>query len=221
MTKNCTVKIVLADHNDILRLGMSALINSFKNHRILFDVTNGKELTQQMSASKCPDIAILNINMPVMDGCKTAAWIRKNFPTVKILALSMDDREESIIKMIRSGANGYLLKDTASEELHTSLTSLMKNGYYYSETIRIDMLNNLKKESERRADDNLPKINDRENEFLRLACSELTYKEIASKMFVAPRTVDGYREALFEKLNVKNRVGLVLYAIKHNKVQVV
>jgi len=83
------------------------------------------------------------------------------------------------------------------------------------------MLNNLKKESERRADDNLPKINDRENEFLRLACSELTYKEIASKMFVAPRTVDGYREALFEKLNVKNRVGLVLYAIKHNKVQVV
>ncbi|MBA3705069.1 MAG: response regulator transcription factor [Bacteroidetes bacterium] len=222
MKKEAEIKVIIVDDHKLFRKGMAGLLGNFKNCKVISEANNGEELAQQISAANCPDIVILDINMPVMDGYETAAWLKKNFPKVKILALSMNDSEEAIIKMLRAGANGYILKDAEPEELHIALEELTNKGFYHSDMVSGALLNNIYKESDTTIKNNeLPELNERENEFLKFACTELTYKEIADKMFVAPRTVDGYREALFEKLNVKNRVGLVLYAIKHKKVKVV
>ena len=215
------VKITIVDDHKLFRKGMVGLMNNFKNCKVVCEANHGEELTRLISSSACPDIVILDINMPVMDGYETAVWLKKNFPQIKILALSMNDSEESIIKMLRAGANGYILKDVDPDELENAINELVLKGFYHSDMVSEALLNNMNAVSGtvmggREASG----LNDRESEFLRLACTELTYKEIAEKMGVAPRTVDGYREVLFEKLDVKNRVGLVLYAIKNKKIQV-
>ena len=221
MPKQEEVKIIIVDDHKLFRKGMVGLINNFKNYKVVCEANNGEELTRQISASIRPDIIILDINMPVMDGYETALWLKKNFPKVKILALSMNDSEESIIKMLRAGANGYILKDAEPHELENALTEVMQKGFYHSDMVSGVLINSMHKGSDITSmNQDSIQLNDREIEFLKLACTELTYKEIADKMFVAPRTVDGYRETLFEKLDVKNRVGLVLYAIKHKKVKV-
>ncbi len=221
MQKEEEIKVVIVDDHKLFRKGMAGLLGNFKNCNVLYEANNGEELTRHISAKNCPDIVILDINMPVMDGYETATWLKKNFPKMKILALSMNDSEEAIIKMLRAGANGYILKDAEPEELQMALKEVMNKGFYHSDMVSGALINNINKETDNALKNKeLPQLNERENEFLKLACTELTYKEIADKMFVAPRTVDGYREALFEKLNVKNRVGLVLYAIKHKKVKI-
>ena len=162
-----------------------------------------------------PDIALIDINMPVMDGHKTAIWIRENHYNINILALSMYDDENSIIKMFKAGAKGYILKDCDPSELKTALHSLVTKGFYYSEMITGKLIHTINTLDEKEIQSKkMDKLNEREIAFLKLVCTEYTYKEIADKMFVGTRSVDGYRDALFEKLDVKSRVGLVMFAIK-------
>lgn len=192
------------------------MINNFSGFQVIWEANNGLEFIQQLKTSNAPDIVLLDINMPEMDGYETAIWIKQERPQIKVLALSMYDDEDAIIKMLRYGARGYILKDAEPQELKTALHELVKKGYYYSELVTGTLLHSIHKEAEdiNKHNPDAVKLNDRETEFLKLACSELTYKEIADKMCLAPRTIDGYREALFEKLHVKNRIGLVLYALK-------
>jgi DNA-binding NarL/FixJ family response regulator len=150
-----------------------------------------------------------------MDGFETAAWLKNNHPQIKVLALSMNDNETAIIKMIRLGARGYILKDIDPTELTLALQSVISKGFYYSEMITgklIHAVNNI--DNPNNSVISFLLLNDRDIEFLKLICTEMTYKEIADKMNVSPRTVDGYRDILFEKLDVKTRVGLVMYAVK-------
>ena len=175
---------------------------------------------EQLNPTNLPDIVLMDINMPGKDGFETTLWLKQNYPFVKVLALSMYDNEQSIIRMLKNGAKGYILKDTDPREFKTALDSVFSKGYYYSELVAgklIHAVNNLDKSDhgiQSRA------LNDREIEFIRLACTEMTYKEIADRMFLSPRTIDGYRDALFEKLNIKTRVGLVMFAIKNGIVNV-
>ncbi len=151
-----------------------------------------------------------------MDGYETALWLKKNYPLIKVLSLSMYDNENAIIRMFKAGAKGYILKDCDPSELRTALDSVNNKGFYYSELVTGRLIHTINQMDD--ADNNtanLVQLSDREIEFLKLICSELTYKEIADKMFLSPRTIDGYRDALFEKLNAKTRVGLVMYAIKN------
>jgi two-component system, NarL family, invasion response regulator UvrY len=163
---------------------------------------------------------LLDINMPVMDGYETAQWLKQHYPAIKIMALSMYDQETSVIRMFRHGAKGYILKDTHPKILKEALETLRLKGFYFSEEISgklVSSLNSMDSE-----DNNLQIIlglQDREIEFLKFACTEFTYKEIADKMGVSPRTVDGYRDILFEKLNVRTRQGLVMFALKNAIVQ--
>jgi DNA-binding NarL/FixJ family response regulator len=151
-----------------------------------------------------------------MDGYETAQWLKKNHPSVKVLALSMYDNENAIIRMLKSGAKGYILKDSDPAELHTAIEALMKKGFHYSDQVSGKLIHAINMmEGEDSGLKKLVHLSDREVEFLKFTCSELTYKEIADKMSVSPRTIDGYRDALFEKLEVKTRVGLVMYAIKN------
>jgi len=168
-----------------------------------------------------PDIVLLDINMPEMDGYETAQWLKQHHPDVKVLALSMYDNETSIIRMLKSGARGYILKDSEPGELKAALRALEEKGFYYSDLVSGKLMHAINKmEDENGNLKNIVPLNERETDFLTYACTELTYKEIAEKMFLSPRTIDGYRDALFEKLNVKTRVGLVMYAIKNGIVRI-
>ncbi|MEP6727456.1 MAG: response regulator transcription factor [Bacteroidota bacterium] len=210
------IKVVLVDDHVLLRNGLASLVNSFGNYKVLFEANNGKDFTERLTPASTPDIVLLDINMPEMDGYETALWLKKNYPLVKVLALSMYDNENAIIRMFKAGAKGYILKDCEPSELRAALDSVNDKGFYYSEMVTGRLIHTINKlDDEDNYTKNLIQLNDREMEFLKLACSELTYKEIADKMFLSPRTIDGYRDALFEKLNVKTRVGLVMYAIKN------
>lgn len=212
--------IALVDDHSLLRKGLAQLVESL-GFTVVSESDNGKEFIRQLDDNKLPDIVLLDINMPEMDGYETAQWIKANQPGIKILALSMYDNETSIIRMLKCGARGYILKDAEPAELRTAIDDVMNKGFHYSDLVSgklLHAINNLEDGNGNLK--NLVQLNARETDFLKWACTELTYKEIADKMFVSPRTIDGYRDALFEKLQLKTRVGLVMYAIKHGIVTV-
>jgi two-component system, NarL family, invasion response regulator UvrY len=208
--------IVLVDDHVLLRTGLANLINSFGEFIVLFQSDNGKQFMSQLNLDNLPDIVLLDINMPEMDGYETASWLKQNHPQIKILALSMYDNDGAIIRMLKNGARGYVLKDIEPKELKAALVSVWEKGYYYSEMITGKLIHNINNQEDlQHRIKNSADLNDRETEFLKWVCTEKTYKEIADAMYLSPRTIDGYRDGLFEKLRVKTRVGLVMYAIKN------
>ena len=209
--------IALVDDHTMFRKGLAVLINLFPGYQVLIDVSNGREFIDQLDSDHLPDIVLLDIHMPVMDGYATAAWIRANHPGIRVLALSTMDSDTTIIKMIHQGARGYILKDADPKELQIAFEEILAKGYYYNELLTRKVIQSIHQSSSDSSA--FPKLTDRETEFLKHACSEKNYQQIADEMFVSERTVDGYRESLFKKFNVGNRVGLVLYAIKNQLVQ--
>lgn len=211
-------QVVVTDDHTLMRNALARLITSFENYSVIFEASNGKELIEKMQQNLIPDIILLDINMPEMDGFETAKWLTKNFPQIKVLALSMQSDESSIIRMLRLGAKGYLMKNVEPDELHLALESVIKKDFYLSETVSGKVISGLHQDYHQPMEPVM--LVDKEKDFLRLVCTELTYKDIAEKMFVSPRTVDDYRNTLFEKLKVHSRMGLAMYAIKNKLVEV-
>lgn len=212
------IPLAIVDDHKLFRDGLAELINGFSSYEVIIEADNGEDFIQQLNAGRLPHIVLLDINMKQMDGFETAAWLKDHHPDIIILALSMYENENSIIRMLRLGARGYVLKDIRKQELEQALSSLATKGYYYTELVTgklIHAINNLNEVKPGPSLKDLVSLNPREMEFLKFACSELTYKDIADKMCLSIHTIDGYRDALFEKLNVKSRVGLVIYAIKN------
>ena len=207
------IQVAVADDHSLLRKALAQLINSFPNYSVVFEADNGKELKEMIGKHIIPDIILLDVNMPDIDGFESAQWLYKNYPQIKVLALSMYSDENTIIKMLRLGAKGYLLKNADPDELKEALDSVLKKDFYLSEYISGKIISGLHKSADQPQEP--VTLTDKEKEFLRWICSEMTYKDIAAKMFVSPRTIDDYRNNLFDKLKVRTRVGLVLYAIKH------
>jgi two-component system invasion response regulator UvrY len=215
------IRVALVDDHNLFRKGIAELINGFTGYSVQWEASHGGELIDKLAPNDSPDIVLLDVNMPEMNGYETALWLKQHHPTTLILALSMYDTEEAIIRMLKSGARGYLLKDAEPAELKAALHNLATKGFYYSDLVSGTLVSSIHKgEQGSKAQAGIELLNDREVQFLKLACTELTYKEIADQMCLAARTIDGYREALFEKLEVKSRVGLVVYAIKHGIVSV-
>lgn len=216
--KNRKVSVAIADDHSLLRKALANLVNTFDVYSVVIEADNGKDLRTKILKEGIPDIVMLDVNMPEMDGFETTQWLYKNYPQVKILALSMLSDERTIIKMFRLGAKGYLLKNTDPEELKDALDSLMNKNVYLSEYVSGKLISGLHHDSDQPLKELV--LNEREREFLRWACTELSYKEIAEKMFISPRTADEYRQILFNKLKVHSRVGLVMYAIKNGIVEI-
>lgn len=214
------IKIALVDDHSLLRNGLSSLVESLGN-TVLFEADNGREFQKKLDSDNLPDIVLMDINMPEMDGFETTEWLKQNHPEVKVLALSMYDNETSIIRMLKCGAKGYILKDSEPAELKEAILALMSKGFYYSDLVSGKLMHAINNMDDKTDDlKSLVPLNDRETTFLKYTCTELTYKEIADKMFVSHRTIDGYRDTLFEKLKLKTRVGLVMYAIKNGIVNI-
>jgi two-component system, NarL family, invasion response regulator UvrY len=207
------IQVAIADDHTLLRKALAKLVNSFDNYAVLFEADNGKEIKKKINEHLVPDLILLDVNMPEMDGFETASWLNKNYPKIKVLALSMFSDERTIIRMLRQGARGYIMKNIDPEELKKALDSVVSKNFYLSDEISGKIISGLHKDADRMEEPIT--LSQREREFLKWICTEITYKDIAAKMFVSPRTVDEYRSNLFEKLKVKTRVGLVMYAIRN------
>jgi len=208
------INIAIADDHQLFLKSLTILLESFPNFSIAFDALNGESLLTKLASAKIlPDIILLDVNMPVMDGAKTAAAIAEKYPLIKLVALSMKDDDVSVINMIKAGCCAYLLKDMHPDELEKALNEVYTKGYYNADISNINYRRLILKTREEAIN-----FTEKERAFLKLACSDLTYKQIASEMGLSERTIDGYREALFEKLNVQSRVGMVLEALRRNLV---
>lgn len=207
-------KVAITDDHLLIAKAISTIVEGFAGFEVLYEVENGKALQERFRSHKhTPDIVLLDISMPVMDGFATAAWLKLEHPEVLVMALSVQDDDESLVKMIKAGARGYLHKNVHPAELEKALEALVKKGMYYPDWATSRVFSVLAKPDEKESETGIA-VSDREKEFLQYACTELTYKEIGEKMFCSPRTVESYRDSLFEKLGVKTRVALALYAVK-------
>jgi DNA-binding NarL/FixJ family response regulator len=207
--ENKKIYIAIVDDHTLFRSGVAALMAEFDELEVLFEAENGEQLQQALAKHKAPDVVLMDINMPVMDGYASAKWMKQHYPKTRILALSMFEDDKAVIQMLKCGAGGYVLKESRPRELLEAIKTIHQKGAYLNEMVSGKLLRSV-------ADtDDLPDISKKELEFLKLCCSELTYKEMADQLFVSPRTVDNYRESLFLKLNLKSRTGLVLYAIQN------
>lgn len=215
-------KIAIVDDHLLFAESLEGLINNFKDFEVEYVLNNGQELIDKLSTQdNLPDIVLLDINMPVMDGVQTMYWLKKKHFQLNVLALSMDEEEETIIKMLSYGAKGYLLKDIHPKELQHALNEVISKGFYYTDKVNDSLIKSLNSSEEQIGQDlEFVKLNNRESTFLELACTDKTYKEIADIMFISPKTVDGYRDSLFKKFKVGNRIGLVLFALKHELVKI-
>jgi len=207
------IQVAVVDDHTLLRTALAKLIDSFDDYAVYFEAENGEELKKIINKKVIPEIVLLDVNMPGMNGYETAEWLYKHYPQVKVLALSMLSDDHAIIRMLKSGAKGYIMKSADPDELLLALNSVMEKNFYLSEYISGKIIGGLNRNMDV-PEDPLP-LTEKEKEFLRLVCSDLSYKEIAEKMFVSQRRVDDHRDALFEKLKLRSRVGLVLYAIKN------
>ncbi|GAC1454373.1 MAG: response regulator transcription factor [Chitinophagaceae bacterium] len=209
------VKIALADDHVLLRNALARLISGFDNCKVSLEVANGRELITVLKANDLPDVILLDLNMPVMDGFETAAWLRDHYPSIRILMLTMYDSDQALIRLLQSGVKGFLKKDIHPSELNFAIRAVGQTGFYYSQQISGKMANLFRNSNGNTMALDRAMLTSREIVFLKLASSDLTYKEIAMQRKLNPRAVDSLRDHLFEKLEIKSRVGLAMYAIRH------
>lgn len=209
--------VVIVDDHSLFAQSLKGLIDSFEDFNVLYHASNGQELIEKITTiSNKPDIILMDVNMPVLNGIETTAWLKKNNIDVKVLALSMDDDEKLILEIIKNGARGYLLKDIHPNELKTALYELIEDGIYYTKQVSKVLQKSIDKPNPKKK----KFLSENEEKLLTLVCSDKTYKDIAKEMNLSPKTVDSHRDSLFRKTEVKSRVGLVLYAIKNGYYQV-
>ncbi|MCA6439356.1 MAG: response regulator [Sediminibacterium sp.] len=209
-------KIALVDDHLLLRNGLAVVINSYQGYRVVFEAGNGIEFIQKLKENELPDIVLLDISMPYMNGYETAEWMKKNYPAIKVLVLSMLDDERSVIRMLQFGARGFITKGSDPNELKIALDTLSKKDMYFNQLLYQNLVGNIRNQLAEPLDDSiiLMGLKEKEKDFLRRTCSDKSLKEIAADMYLSPRTIDDYRDNLFEKLQVTSRTGLVLFAIR-------
>jgi DNA-binding NarL/FixJ family response regulator len=214
------IKLGIVDDHKIFRNGLKATLEDCGDFELVLEASNGKELIGLLT-DKTPDVILMDIKMPEMDGIQTATHVHQHFKDIRILALSMFNEDKYIVDMMKAGASGYLLKNAEPEEIIEAVSTVYNKGFYFNEHLSITLIKQLVGNDQA---DNIPNnrtdLNEREIEVLKLVCQECSNQEIADKIFLSVRTVEGYRARLFEKTGSKNLVGLVIYAIKRGIINV-
>lgn len=207
MTK---IKVAIVDDHKILRDGLKALLQCIEDVEVIFEAANGKEFIDQIDTLK-PDLAIVDINMPIMSGDEAIAIAKQKDPNLKIIVLSMN-RDEQFFKTLNNlGVDGYIIKESDYEELEHAINTVLKGGKYFSQELLLGLVNNKKTEIK-------IELSQREQEVLNYLCKGLSANEIAEKMFISPRTVEKYRSDLLLRTESANSISLVVFAIKNGLV---
>jgi len=213
--QNLKYKVMLADDHVLLRHALATLINSFEEFEVIAMADDGAMVLELLETGNIPDLLILDLNMPKINGYDTAKHLLTHYPKINILVLTMYDSEISLIRLLQVGVKGFLKKDVDPFEMKKAMLIVSESQFYYSNH-NMDRLSAMVRQKKSK-EDILQKrlLNETEIEFLRLSSSDMTYKEIATIMKMTPRKIDHYRDNLFDKLDVKSRVGLAMYTIKN------
>lgn len=209
------IKIAIADDYKIFREGLKVGLSADDSLEVMLEADNGEELLKGLE-NNSPDVIIMDLKMPIMDGMEATKEVRKKFPSIKVLVVSMYEDDKFIIHLMENGANGYLLKNAEPDEIRRSIYSVYENGYYFNDLVNKALLkklvlkNNLKPSFNQNID-----LTEREQEVLKMICEEKTAAEIAKEIFLSPRSVEGIRQRLIEKIGVRNTAGLVMFAVKN------
>lgn len=216
-----SIKLAIADDHKIFREGLKAILEDQPSFQIIIEAGNGRDLIGFLE-SKTPDVVLMDIKMPVMDGMQATAYLHEHFPGVKVLALSMYHEDKYIVDMMKAGASGYILKNAEPREIAEAIATVHAKEFYFNERLSVTLVKQLVGERVGIRDDGQKNIelNERETEILALICEEYTNLEIAEKLFLSVRTVEGYRTRLFEKIGAKNVAGLVIFAIKRGIISI-
>jgi DNA-binding NarL/FixJ family response regulator len=210
------INLGLVDDHQLFSKSLEMMLASFKGFSVVVDARNGLELQNKIaSLDVLPDILLIDVNMPIMNGVQTATWMKENYPGIKLAALSMNDNDQSIIDMFKAGCCAYLFKDTHPDDFELALNQIYHKGHYNSDHHQLNyskLVAGLESEAVH--------LTEKEKEFLTLACSDKTYRQVAVVMKLSERTVDGYRESLFKKFNVQSRTGMALEAIRRGFVKI-
>ena len=212
------IKIAIADDYKIFREGLKVGLSADENFEVIFEADNGEDLLKALETAT-PDVIIMDLKMPIMDGMEATKEVRKKYPAIKVLVVTMYDDDKFIIHLMENGANGYLLKNTEPDEIRKSIYCVHENGYYFNDVVNKALLkklvlkNNLKPSFNQNVE-----LTERELEVLKLICEEKTAAEIAKDIFLSPRSVEGIRQRLIEKIGVRNTAGLVMFAVKNSMV---
>ena len=207
------IPIIIVDDHILFSQALKGLVNKFEGYQVIAQLKNGQELIDYFVEKKeSPAIILMDVNMPIINGVDATKWITEFHPKVKVLALTMIDDESVIINMICAGASGFLLKDIHPNTLLEALNKVMTDGVYYTDRVTKALINATTHKS--------IELKERELIFLKHACSDMSYQQIADKMCLSYKTIDGYRESIFDKFNVSSRIGMVLYALKEKMVEI-
>ena len=209
-----TIEIALVDDHVLIRAGLSQIINKNEGLKVVLEASNGAEMLALLKETRV-DVALLDIDMPVLDGKATLELLLKNHPNIKVIMLTVHQHDSFIVNMMEAGAHGYLLKDTEPEEVILAIRTVMDDGLYFNDRVSRALLGKLSKPQSVHIELIGNSLNQRELDILALICKEKTTREIGDELFLSPKTIEGYRKSLLEKTGAKNVAGLVLYAIKH------
>ena len=212
--ENKIIQIAVVDDHTLFRQGISSLLSENDDIKIVFDAANGAVMKEKIARHPLPQVVLMDITMPLVNGYEATRWLKQNHPSVKVLALSMFEEDEPIIKMLNSGAGGYVLKESNASDLIHAIKTIAEHDYFLNNMVSGKLLRSIQDDIQAAAPAN--ELTANELKFLEFCCSELTYKEIADKMCLSPHTIDNYREALFNRFEIKSRTGLVLFALKNN-----
>lgn len=226
--KRTPIKIAIVDDHNLFRKGLMTLIDladKQQRYLVVFEAESGQDMIRKLDKKALPDILLLDIDMPDMDGYEAVAWLRNHFPQISVLVVSMVDTEEAVVRMIKLGVKGYLSKDIEVHDVHDALKAISEKGYHYTDFLTGKLVESLVNEVSPANNlsavaNDKPILNENERKFIEFVCSEMTYDQIAEKMFLSPKTIDGYRQTMFNRFKVKTRVGLVLYAIRTGLVDI-
>ncbi|QHI35498.1 Oxygen regulatory protein NreC [Kordia antarctica] len=216
------IKIAIADDEALFRAGISFILTRIKNFEIVFEAENGADLLEKLkTASSLPDVVLMDLKMPLLNGVESTKILQKEYPEIKVIAVTSYDGKSFITNMIDVGASSYLLKNTSPKVVVHTINEVFVKGFYYDERVLKIIHENLLSAKSKRIksdlDNNL--LTKREKEILELICNQYTTNEIADKLFISPRTVEGHRNNLLLKTESKNVAGLVIYGIQKKLIE--
>ena len=215
------IKVAIADDHKIFRSGVINTLIPYENISFVFEADDGLHLLQIMETQQ-PDVILMDLKMPNMDGIEATIKVKEKYPDVKIIILTMYEDDNFIVHLVENGANAYLLKNAEPEEIYEAICTTFEKGFYFNENVNLALLKKVLHKNKQQFKPTLKneiQLNDREQEVLKLICNELTTQEISEQIFLSSRTVEGIRQKLLEKINVKNSVGLVLYAFRNGLIE--